>query len=191
MTGTDVEVELRRLGGIDGAISLLRHHRAGTATAATSDEVQAGRLELGAALLACAIGLGTATTTTAAAAVAAVDDDGAAADNAAADAIAIPPDAAASAGTTGVMTTAQGSQCASGGAGAATMMVLGGAQRGDAVSAFSTTEEKSIAAACSGRGRTACIPAAAASWKQKALASALQALQGACGIACRIVCAAC
>lgn len=51
----DVELELRRLGGVDGTISLLRQPAVGE-----SSGIYAGRVELGAALLACKIGLGNA-----------------------------------------------------------------------------------------------------------------------------------
>lgn len=53
----DVELELRRLGGVDGTINLLRQPAVGE-----SSDTYAGRVELGAALLACKIGLGDAHT---------------------------------------------------------------------------------------------------------------------------------
>lgn len=49
----DVGLELRRIGGIDGAFNLLRRR-----AVRESDDVYAGRIELGVALLACKIGLG-------------------------------------------------------------------------------------------------------------------------------------
>lgn len=49
----DLELELRRLGEINGTINLLRQPAVGE-----SSDVYAGRVELGAALLACKIGLG-------------------------------------------------------------------------------------------------------------------------------------
>lgn len=54
----DVELELRRLGGVDGVIDLLRQPAAGEVI-----DIYAGRIELGAALLACkTAGLGKAHT---------------------------------------------------------------------------------------------------------------------------------
>ena len=52
-SGAHVELELRRLGGVDGVINLLRKP-----SAAESDDAFAGRVELGAALLGCKIGVG-------------------------------------------------------------------------------------------------------------------------------------
>lgn len=49
----DVGLELRRLGGVGGAINLLRHPAVDEPR-----DTYAGRVELGAALLACKIGLG-------------------------------------------------------------------------------------------------------------------------------------
>lgn len=48
---TDVELEVRRLGGVSGVINLLRER-----SADESDNAYAGRIELGAALLGCKIG---------------------------------------------------------------------------------------------------------------------------------------
>lgn len=53
---TDVELELRRLGGIQGALSLLRQP-----AVYNSHEVSASRIELGAVILACKIELETRT----------------------------------------------------------------------------------------------------------------------------------
>lgn len=51
----DVDLELRRLGGFSGVFNLLRRR---AIAVGESDDVYAGRVELGAALLACRIGLG-------------------------------------------------------------------------------------------------------------------------------------
>ena len=157
MADIDVELELRRLGGIDGAILLLRRHRppgggggGGGGGAGIDDEVQARRIELGAALLACVVGLDTAHT----------------------------PPAAPAAATAGAAVAG----CGCSGGGAAATATAQQAQCGATTTVVSSTEQECSAAklrSSAGHGKAGCTAVAAAFWEQRALWSALQALQGA------------